>query len=160
MKLKRILMIAVCVAASLSGRMSAQQPESTAVVVQKGFAEVSGWITKAAEMVPADKYGYRPVDTVRTYGQLVGHIADGYAYFCAQAAGKPVEWSDAVEKGPVDKATLTAKLKAATDTCTAAYGGASAASAGPLMANIAHSNLHYGNVITYMRMLGLTPPSS
>ena len=32
--------------------------------------------------------------------------------------------------------------------------------AGPLMANITHANLHYGNVITYMRMLGLVPPSS
>lgn len=29
-----------------------------------------------------------------------------------------------------------------------------------LMGNVAHSSLHYGNAITYLRMLGLKPPSS
>jgi hypothetical protein len=31
---------------------------------------------------------------------------------------------------------------------------------GQLMANVAHTNLHYGNLITYIRMLGMVPPSS
>lgn len=161
MRLRSVIMIGAVLLAGVSGQdVSAQQAESAAVLAQKGFAEVSGWITKAAEMVPADKYTYRPVATVRTYGELVGHIADGYAYFCAQAAGKPQEWSDATEKGPKDKATLVAALRTATAGCAAAYAGAGAENLGPLLANSNHANLHYGNVITYMRMLGLTPPSS
>jgi len=36
----------------------------------------TNWVTKAADMVPAEKYTYRPADTVRTFGQLIGHIAD------------------------------------------------------------------------------------
>lgn len=123
-----------------------------------GFGEVSGWVTKAAELVPADKYSYQPVQTVRTFGQQIAHIADSYNYYCARAAGKSVQWSDAIEKGSTDKAALMQKLKQATDACNAAYGGNG--QAGMLMANIAHTNLHYGNVITYLRMLGLTPPSN
>jgi uncharacterized damage-inducible protein DinB len=69
-----------------------------------------------------------------------------------------VQWSDAIEKGSTDKAALTQKLKQATDSCSVAYSGNG--QAGMLMANIAHTNLHYGNVITYLRMLGLTPPSN
>jgi uncharacterized damage-inducible protein DinB len=123
-----------------------------------GFTEVSGWVTKAAELVPADKYSYRPAASVRTFGQQIAHIADSFNYYCATAAGRKVQWSDAIEKGSTDKAALVQKLKQSTGECSAVYVATS--HAGPLMANIAHTNLHYGNIITYMRMLGLVPPSS
>jgi uncharacterized damage-inducible protein DinB len=153
-------MLAVAAVIQVQAR-AAQQAAQSPAILGKGFEEVSGWITRSAELVPADKYAYRPVATVRTFGQQIAHVADAYAYYCGSAkAGKPVEWADAVEKAGGDKAALLAKLKAATDACQAVYAGANAANALPLMANIAHSNLHYGNIVTYMRMLGLTPPSS
>lgn len=130
-----------------------------ATALKQGFAEVSGWLLKAAEMVPPDKYSYRPIATVRTYGELLGHVADGYNYFCGRAAGQKIEWSDAIAKGNTDKATITAQLKTATDSCSAAHTGKGAGSP-LLLQNFGHTNLHYGNVITYMRMLGLLPPSS
>lgn len=130
----------------------------SAAAVRHGFGEVSGWVTKAAELVPADKYNYRPTPSVRNFGQQIAHIADSYNYYCARAAGRKVQWSDAIEKGSTDKAALTQKLKQATDSCSAVYNGNG--QVGMLMANIAHTNLHYGNVITYVRMLGLTPPSN
>jgi uncharacterized damage-inducible protein DinB len=109
--------------------------------------------------VPAEKYSYRPVDTVRTFGQLVAHIADSYNYFCARGAGKNVEWSDAIEKGNTDKATVVPKLQQALEGCKAAH-GSSNGRVGPLLGNVGHTSLHYGNIITYMRMLGMKPPSS
>jgi hypothetical protein len=69
-----------------------------------------------------------------------------------------VEWSDAIEKGRTDKATLVQTLRQATEACNAAYAGGGQVRA--LIDNIGHTNLHYGNLITYLRMLGLTPPSS
>jgi uncharacterized damage-inducible protein DinB len=137
---------------------SAPQPNDAATLVRGGFAEVSAWVTKAAEAVPADKYSYKPVQTVRTFGQLVGHIADSYNWYCAQGAGRNIEWADPIEKGNTDKATLAAKLKQATDACNSVYAGKGALL--PLLQNVGHTNLHYGNIVTYMRMLGLTPPSS
>lgn len=145
---------------SAGGSAAAPQPgaNDAAAVLRKSFGEVSGWVTKAADLVPADKYTYQPAKTVRTFGQLIGHIADGYTYFCATAAGRKVEWSDAIEKGSTDKASLVQKLKQSTDSCNTAYGGAG--QVGELINNVGHTNLHYGNIITYMRMLGLVPPSS
>jgi uncharacterized damage-inducible protein DinB len=133
------------------------RPDSTRMLLNGGFAEVSGWITRAAEMVPAERYTYRPVATVRTFGEMVAHVVDGYAWYCGSATGREVPWSDATEKGRTDKATLMARLKAATDACTAVYANGRVM---PLMQNIGHANLHYGNLVTYLRMMGLTPPSS
>lgn len=125
---------------------------------KSGFAEVAGWIAKAAELVPAERYTYQPVKTVRTFGQLVAHIVDGNSYFCGRAAGKAVQWSDATANGRTDKATLLPQLKASLAACTATYDAGTGIPM--LIANIGHASLHYGNIVTYMRMLGLTPPSS
>ncbi len=151
--LSAALALPVCVCA-----LPAQQPNEPHSAVRAGWKEVSEWIAKAADAVPAHKYSYRPVETVRTFGQLIGHLADSYAWYCARAAGRDEQWSDAIEKGSGDKAALTSRLKQAADACGQVYGGNG--NIGPLMANIAHSNLHYGNIVTYMRMLGLVPPSS
>jgi hypothetical protein len=125
--------------------------------IKRGFVEVSDWITRAADLVPAERYSYRPVNTVRTYGQLVAHVIDGYNYFCSRGAGKEVEWTDATEKNVTTKAALVAALKKATTECTAAY---RSGHAGPLAGNVGHANLHYGNMVTYIRMMNLVPPTS
>jgi uncharacterized damage-inducible protein DinB len=136
----------------------AQEPNDAAMALRGGFGEVSGWVTKAAALVPADKYGYRPVPSVRTFGQLIGHIADSHNWYCARATKGDVPWSDAIEKGSTDKATLAQKLKQSIDSCNVASAGSGQVRV--LMQNVAHTSLHYGNIITYMRMLGLVPPSS
>jgi hypothetical protein len=125
---------------------------------RRGFVEVSGWVSRAVDLVPAEKFTYRPVGTVRTFGQLVAHVVDGYAYYCGRAAGRSAQWSDVNEKGATTKAVLVPKLKQALDACNAVYGGTG--QIGPMFENVAHASLHYGNIVTYMRMLGLTPPSS
>jgi len=125
----------------------------------KSFAEVSSLVTKSADMVPADKYTYRPVATVRTFGELVAHVADSYIFYCSRASGRNLQWSDAIEKGKTDKATVMQKLNESLAICTAAHGGSSP-NIGPLFSNINHTSLHYGNMVTYLRMLGLVPPSS
>jgi uncharacterized damage-inducible protein DinB len=137
---------------------SAAAPNDAAAALRKQFGLVSSWISKSAEVVPSEKYSYQPTKEVRSFGQIIGHVADAFNYYCANAAGKKVQWSDPVEKGATDKATLTPKLKQALDGCAAVYG--SGGDAGPLTENVAHSNLHYGNLITYMRLMGIVPPSS
>jgi hypothetical protein len=157
MKTKIVLMMVMLLPSTAS--VGARQPDTreTAAMLGKGFAELGAWIMKAADMVPADKYSYRPAPTVRTFGELLGHIADGSNYFCGRAAGKKIQWSDANAQGNTGKAAVVPKLKEALDACTVAHG---AGDLGPLIANYGHANLHYGNMATYMRMLGLVPPSS
>ena len=157
-----ILLILCCLllSAPLSfGQAAQEKTPDVATELRNGFNEVNGWVTKAAEMVPADKYNYRPVNTVRTFGQLIAHITDSYNYFCARGVGNKVEWSEAIEKGGTEKNTLLPKLKEAVGRCNAAYSSGNA-QLKPLFNNVGHTSLHYGNLITYMRMLGLKPPSS
>ena len=143
----------------LCGTLSAQQPPSDpGAQLRGGFEEVSGWVTKGADQVPADKYGFQPNASVRTFGQLVAHIADGNNYYCARAGGQKVEWSDAVEKTVKDKAAILQKLKDSMALCAAQH--AKHSTAGPLLSNYGHLNLHYGNMITYLRLMGMVPPSS
>jgi uncharacterized damage-inducible protein DinB len=156
------LLLSICLVLAAGVHAGAQQPSAptAAAAVKAGFDEVSGWLAAAAEMVPADKYTYKPVSTVRSFGELIAHAADGMNWYCASAlAAKDVPWSDAVEKGGTTKAKVVAALKSATTGCAAAYASPTAR-IDKLMANIAHSSLHYGNAITYLRMMGLKPPSS
>jgi hypothetical protein len=144
-----------------SGEEAAAQPSGSADVsaaLRYGFTEVGDWVAKGAELVPPDRYNYRPTPAVRSFGQLIGHIADAYLYYCGRASGRNTEWSDRIANGDVSKAVVVRQLQQARDACNAVY--AQGGEAGQLMANIAHTNLHYGNMITYLRMLGLTPPSS
>jgi hypothetical protein len=125
--------------------------------LRKAFEELSGNIATAAALVPPDKYGYKPVDSVRSFGEQIGHIVDGYHYYCGRAAGRSMEWSDATAKAPLDKATLASRLQDASAQCAAAF---ASGNVGPLIVNFGHANLHYGNLVTYLRMLDMVPPSS
>ena len=158
----RILAVVSCLLFSAASSFAQTAPDKTpdmTTEVRNGFNEVNDWVMKAADMVPADKYSYRPVDTVRTFGQLIAHITDSYNYFCAHGVGNKVEWTTPVEKGATDKNTLLPKLKEAVGKCNAAYSSGNA-QLRPLFTNVGHTSLHYGNIITYMRMMGLKPPSS
>src|SRR5687767_9380694 len=126
-------------------------PQTPNEEVKKGFNEVNDWVVKAADMVQAEKYNYKPTDTVRTFGQLVGHILDSYNYCCAHAGSNKVEWLTPVENGSTDKDTMKPKHREAVSRCSAAY-DAKTSQFGPLFANVGHTSLHYGNIITSMRM--------
>ena len=121
------------------------------------YAEVIGNVAKAAAMVPDDKYAFQPASTVRTFGQVIGHIVDASQYYCSRAGRRNIEWSDANALGRADKTTLLPRLQEATALCESAH---AQGDAGPLIINLAHTNLHYGNLVTYLRLLGLVPPSS
>jgi len=125
--------------------------------LQSAFDEIGGNIAKAAALVPDNKYDYQPTKAVRTFGQIVGHVVDAYEYYCTQATGRRAVWSDSIALARTDKAHLAEHLDAATKSCRAAH---TSGNVGPLIVNLAHANLHYGNLVTYIRMLGMVPPSS
>jgi uncharacterized damage-inducible protein DinB len=134
-------------------------------------------MTASAEEMPAENYSWKPTDGVRTYGQLIGHLADANHMFCAMAS------KDATFKMDKDKSAekLTAKAdlqKALADSiayCDKVYGGITDQAMGTTMinmfgmtlpefgalnTNLGHDMEHYGNLVTYLRMKKLTPPSS
>lgn len=132
--------------------------ESMRAALRAGFTQVNDLISRAMDVVPVDKYNYRPVPSARTFGQVVGHVADSYQYHCGRAVrGSEAQRSDAIEKGPTNRTALVQKLRFAIDMCVSAHVDGEI---GPLLENIAQANVQYGALVTYIRMLGLNPPGS
>jgi len=135
----------------------AQQSEGRETLAGS-FAQVSDLLLESAEMVPADRYAERPVASVRTFLQLVTHVADGNRYYCEHAKGNAIEWDDPNERTTTSRDAAIAALSQSIDDCKSVYESATAKESA-LIEGLAHANLHYGNVITYLRVMGLVPPS-
>jgi uncharacterized damage-inducible protein DinB len=137
------------------------------------YARVKGILLKSAEKMPEESYPFKPVDTVRSYGQIVGHVADAQYLFCSLALGEKNPALD-IEHTKTSKADLIAALNAAFAYCDKAYDGMTDATAvqsiklfggdaprlSALTVNNMHDLEHYGNLTTYMRMKNIVPPSS
>lgn len=150
--------------------LCAQNPLSSDL--KNSYTGIKGTITKAADEMPDADYAFKASPMERTYGEIVGHIAEVQMALCGNAQGEQKK-SDAGSK--TSKADLVAALKASFDFCDAAYDGMTDADAakmvtmfGPRKAtklavlnfNIAHDNEMYGQMVVYLRLKGLVPPSS
>ena len=75
-------------------------------MVQK---QVTAWIERAAEKMPEEQYAFKPDPAVRSFGQILGHIADADYRFCSTVLGENSP-SSGIEKTKTTKAELTAAL--------------------------------------------------
>lgn len=134
---------------------------------------VTKLIVRSAELMPEEEFDFRPVESVRTFGQIVGHVADSQYFFCSKVLGEKNP-APRVEKTRTSKADLVAALEESFAYCRQAFAGMTDAKAaetekfqgeempklGLLATNSLHTIEHYGNLVTYMRMKGLVPPTS
>ena len=138
--------------------------------VYKGVKDI---ILRSAEKMPEANYSYKPTDEVRSFGQIVGHIADAQYLLCSMALGEKNP-APGIEKTKTSKAELIAGVKEAFAYCDKAYDGMTDAAGaqtvklfggdtpklGVLGVNNLHTIEHYGNLVTYMRLKNIVPPSS
>ena len=150
-------------------------PANPVSMSEKGlYGFMSNAVVRAAEKMPEENYSFKPTPDVRSFGQLIGHEADANYMFCSQALGEPNP-NKGIEKTKTTKADLVAALKDAVAYCTKAYGGMTDAKGSEMVKifgsmniarltvlslNTAHTDEHYGNIVTYMRLKGLVPPTS
>jgi uncharacterized damage-inducible protein DinB len=151
--------------------MNQENPLSTWNKV--AYARLKDILMKSAEKMSEENYSFRPVDTVRSYGQIVGHVADAQYLFCSIALGEKNPGLD-IEHTKTTKADLIAALNTAFAYCDKAYNTMTDATAtqtiklfgndaprlSALTVNNMHDLEHYGNLTTYMRMKNIVPPSS
>ena len=137
------------------------------------YARLKNILSRSAEKMPEENYSFKPVDTVRSYGQIVGHVADAQYLFCSLALGEKNPGLD-IEHTKTSKADLVVALNTAFAYCDKAYDSMTDASAtqtiklfgneaprmSALLVNNMHNMEHYGNLVTYMRIKGIVPPSS
>ncbi len=168
MKLTMLLSLSALSLCAQSG----DNPISAAVKNQFNSAKTN--LTKAAEKMPESNYAFKATDEVRSFGQIVGHVANASYFFCSAAQGEKSPSTADVEKTKTSKADLVEALKAAFAYCDKAYNGLTDATAaekvkfggndmarvGVLTFNNMHDYEHYGNIVTYMRLKNIVPPSS
>lgn len=129
--------------------------------------------TTAAEEISDAMYSYRPTPEVRTFGEMFAHVAGSQKMFCALALGDKAPGEADVEKAAKTKAAIVAALKESNTYCERAYAqsddavkdkvdifGQQQTRYYALVMNATHVGEHYGNIVTYMRMNKLVPPSS
>ena len=146
-------------------------PLTANVKIQLGA--VTGFVIRSADKVPEDVYSFRATPDVRSMGQLFGHIADALFSMCSTAAGvKPPRAG--IEKTVTAKPALIAALKEGVSYCNTVIDGMTDQKGtetvpfyfGPtprlsvLYFAVTHTYEHYGNLVTYMRLNNIVPPSS
>jgi len=161
-------------AAQAAPSAQAAPPANPITVSSKGFyGFVSGAVISAAQKMPEENYSFKPTPEVRTFGQIVGHVADASYNFCSQVSGEAIPVKD-IEKTKTAKADLVAALKDAVAYCNKTYDNMTDAKGAEMMKmfgfnlakltilsiNTAHTDEHYGNMVTYMRIKGIVPPTS
>jgi hypothetical protein len=113
----------------------------------------------SAERMPLEHYGFKPTPEVRSFGEIIGHLANEHYSICSDVKGEanPQKATD------FEKATTKAALvRALNDSYAYCEGVTPKDDKGfaNLLVNLTHDNEHYGNLVTYMRMKGIVPPSS
>jgi uncharacterized damage-inducible protein DinB len=172
----RKLLAGFALTAALALPVAAQEAEMAhtdpVTAIQPVQGMFMGWVTSAAEQVAEADYAYQPTSTVRTFGQLFGHVANSNYMICAIARGEDNPSKD-VDFEKSNKAEIVAGLKASAAYCSevAKWGAEHHHDAVTLFGmkgdvtfamafNASHNAEHYGNIVTYMRMKGMVPPSS
>jgi uncharacterized damage-inducible protein DinB len=174
-KVRAIFATVIAFPVSLLAQQATQSaPANPITASERGFYSfVSNAVIGAAQKMPEENYAFKPAPDVRSFGQLVGHVADANYMFCSQASGE-ANPSKGIEKTKTSKADLVAALKDAVAYCNKAFDGMTDAKGGEMVQlfsfhlakltvlsmNSAHTDEHYGNMVTYLRIKGIVPPTS
>jgi uncharacterized damage-inducible protein DinB len=175
------LIVIVAFGLAASAPASAQAPSAAgqpvASALRKSWDDAKKNITESADVMPEANYSFKPADTVRTFGEILAHVAGANYVICAAAkAEKSPHPEDHFEKTAKTRAAIIKALADSMAYCDGAFNAATdqqlgvaiempfgmgkGVRASALMMNVGHLNEHYGNLVTYFRIKGIVPPSS
>jgi uncharacterized damage-inducible protein DinB len=146
--------------------IAAPNPLTTTISIFR--SNMQDKIMKSADATPESKYSYRPTKDVRSFAEILNHIADISYYLCSNIKG---EAPPAPAGSKVSKTEIMAYLKGSFAYCDGVYSGFTDAHLNDpadfwghktnkmfILTQLAnHDALHYGNLVTYQRLNGLVP---
>ena len=142
----------------------AQSPRSTAESVRGHFISLNNRILEMAKDFPEDKYGFRLKPEMRSFGEVIVHIASGNAYAAKAGRGEKVNWDELDPKNYKTKGEVVALLEKSITDANATLKTLPDASFGksvePWLEVTEHTAEHYGLLVAYYRANGLVPPAS
>jgi DinB superfamily len=127
----------------------------------------------AADLMPAEKFGFKPTPEMNTFGHLTMHIAQSNNFLCSKISGTAAPDVKLTDTDAKDK--LVAALKASFEYCTTSlanvddsklgepmtlFGNRPASRAAALIALSDDWYDHYGTQAVYLRLNGILPPTA
>lgn len=157
--------ISLAAASSLLASLQAQPfPKAASEQLKAEFTDVHRKLLEMAKDFPADKYSYRLRPEMRSFGEVIVHVASGVEYAAKAGRGEQVKWDELNPKDYPNKAAAVALLeKSITDANTTLLNVQAtvfAKTVEPWVAVLEHSAEHYGLLVAYYRANGLVPPES
>lgn len=152
-----VISFAICAAAY------AQEPSAPAKHVMQQFTGVNDQVLDMAKDFPADKYDFRLKPEMRSFGEVMVHIASGNIYAAKFGRGEQVKWDELDAKNYKGKDAIVALLQKSIDDATAtmkANPEGPKKTTEPYLSVMQHSSEHYGLLVAYYRANGLVPPAS
>lgn len=161
-------------AASLGAQAAPAEPDPLNAAVRIGNDFLQRQLSIATSLMSEDDYAFRPTAEVRTFGQIIAHIADNNYSFCAAANSDSLPPVRGIERTRTTKAEIERALTESEAYCAGVmaamtdekartmvrFGRSRQPAMAVLLFRSLHNSLHYGNVITYMRLRGKVPPPS
>ncbi len=152
----------VAIAAVALAPASAQQTVQQRMKVQ--FNDVNRRLLEMAKDWPADKYNFKLKPEMRSFGEVIVHVASGNVYAAKFGRGEKVRWDELDPKNYTGKAAIVALMeKSITDSQTTMNGlppDSFAKTIEPWLDVMEHSAEHYGLLVAYYRANGMVPPES
>ena len=139
-------------------------PPTPAESINRNFIGLNKTVLDMAKDFPADKYDYRPGEGVRSFGEVLIHIASGNVYAAKAGRGEKVNWDELDPKNYKGKDQIVAELEKSINDSEATLKTVPkekfAQTLAPWLAVIEHEAEHMGQLIAYYRVNGLVPPQS
>jgi uncharacterized damage-inducible protein DinB len=172
--MRKALMILSVAALPVSAQQQQNAVTNPAVNAAKtNWSEVRGYLVRSADQMPESLYNFKPTPQVRSFGQILAHVAASQLSYCAIALGEKPKAEADIEKSATTKADIVKVLRESNEYCQRAYSlsdaqgnsavdlfGQPSTKLATLINNVGHDMEHYGNLITYFRLKGMVPPSS
>jgi uncharacterized damage-inducible protein DinB len=166
-----ITLIALLATAVFAQNPAPQTANPLSSEFKQMYNGVKNNLVKMAEKMPEEHYSFKPTPEIRTFGQLIAHVADSQARACSAALGEQKAVNAASKTA---KADLVAALKESFGICDQAFDSLTDAKAvemiqmgqrqrsrlATLAGTVSHSNEEYGYMAVYLRLKGIVPPSS
>lgn len=176
--MKKMISAAVILFAGIgTWPLQAQQPPADAgytASVRASWNAIKRNVSGSAQAMPDDGFAFKPTPAVRTFGQLLGHLANEHYIFCSRMKGEPNPHEKVDFETKTTKAEFVKDINDSIAYCDAAYASVKddAKTIAPhaagkrdtpfslMLMNVTHDSEHYGNLVTYLRLKGIVPPSS
>lgn len=143
---------------------SGRPPATPAHQIDRTFSGVNAKVIAMAKDFPADKYDFRLKPEMRSFGEVLVHIASGNAYAAKAGRGEKAKWEEFDAKNYAGKDAIVALVEKSAGDAEAVLKGlpeaAFAKSVQPWVGVLEHTAEHYGLLVAYYRANGIVPPDS